>query len=65
AFEVADAPTADRLCDAVRVIVHATSLGGIESTIERRSKLPGQEHLPPGSCASASAASTSTTSGTT
>ena len=48
AFEVADAPTADRLCDAVHVIVHATSLGGVESTIERRSKLPGQEHLPPG-----------------
>ena len=48
AFEVADALTADRLCDAVRVIVHATSLGGVESTIERRSKLPGQEHVPPG-----------------
>ena len=48
AFEVADAPTADRLCDAVHVIVHATSLGGVESSIERRSKLPGQEHVPPG-----------------
>jgi cystathionine gamma-synthase len=48
AFEVADAPTADRLCDAVRVIVHATSLGGVESTIERRGKLAGQEHVPPG-----------------
>jgi cystathionine gamma-synthase len=48
AFEVADAPTADRLCDAVHVIVHATSLGGVETTIERRSKLPGQEHVPPG-----------------
>ena len=48
AFEVADAPTADRLCDAVHVIVHATSLGGVESTIERRGKLPGQEHIPPG-----------------
>ena len=48
AFEVTDAPTADRLCDALHVIVHATSLGGIESTIERRSKLPGQEHVPPG-----------------
>ena len=48
AFEVADAPTADRLCGALRVIVHATSLGGVESTIERRSKLPGQEHVPPG-----------------
>ena len=48
AFEVADAPTADRLCDAVHIIVHATSLGGVESSIERRSKLPGQEHVPPG-----------------
>jgi cystathionine gamma-synthase len=48
AFEVADAPTADRLCGAVHIIVHATSLGGVESTIERRSKLPGQEHVPPG-----------------
>ncbi|MGH3178714.1 MAG: trans-sulfuration enzyme family protein [Streptosporangiaceae bacterium] len=48
AFEVADAPTADRLCDAVHVIVHATSLGGVESTIERRGKLSGQEHVPPG-----------------
>jgi cystathionine gamma-synthase len=48
AFEVADAPTADRLCNAVNVIVHATSLGGVESTIERRNKLPGQEHVPPG-----------------
>jgi len=28
--------------------VHATSLGGVESTIERRGKLPGQEHVPPG-----------------
>jgi cystathionine gamma-synthase len=65
AFEVADAPTADRLCHDLRVIVHATSLGGIESTIERRSKLPGQEHVPPGCCASASAANTSTTSGMT
>jgi cystathionine gamma-synthase len=48
AFEVTDARTADRLCDALHVIVHATSLGGVESTIERRSKLPGQEHIPAG-----------------
>jgi cystathionine gamma-synthase len=48
AFEVADAPTADRLCDAVHIVVPATSLGGVESTIERRSKLPGQGHLPSG-----------------
>ena len=48
AFEVADGPTADRLCNAVDIITHATSLGGVETTIERRSKLPGQGHLPPG-----------------
>jgi cystathionine gamma-synthase len=48
AFEVADALTADCLCNAVQVIVCATSLGGVESTIERRSKLPGQGHVPPG-----------------
>ncbi len=48
AFEVADALTADRLCDAVQIIVPATSLGGVESTIERRSKLPGQGHVPSG-----------------
>jgi len=48
AFEVADAPTADRLCNTLHVIVHATSLGGVETTIERRSKLPGQAHVPPG-----------------
>ena len=48
AFEVADAATADRICEALHVIVHATSLGGVETTIERRSKLVGQEHVPPG-----------------
>jgi cystathionine gamma-synthase len=48
AFDVADAATADRVCDRLRIISSATSLGGVESTIERRAKLPGQEHLPPG-----------------
>jgi len=48
AFEVADARTADRLCDALQVIVRATSLGGVETTIERRGKLAGQGHVPPG-----------------
>ena len=47
-FEVADALVANAVCDAVRVIRSATSLGGVESTIERRAKLPGQQHLPPG-----------------
>src|SRR4051794_35636975 len=44
--EVADAGTADAICAQLRVITHATSLGGVESTIERRAKLPGQEHVP-------------------
>jgi len=48
AFEVADARTADRLLNALHVIICATSLGGVESTIERGSKLPGQGHVPPG-----------------
>jgi cystathionine gamma-synthase len=26
---------------------HASSLGAVESTIERRAGIPGQEHLPP------------------
>jgi len=47
-FEVADAATADAVCASVRIISHATSLGGVESTIERRAKLPGQQHVPAG-----------------
>ena len=47
-FEVGDAPAATGVCDSVRLIRSATSLGGVESSIERRAKLPGQQHLPPG-----------------
>jgi len=47
-FEVADADTADAVCAHVGVIASATSLGGVESTIERRAKLPGQAHVPAG-----------------
>jgi cystathionine gamma-synthase len=37
AFEtVGDAGTAERFCDATRLLIHATSLGGVESLIERR-----------------------------
>jgi cystathionine gamma-synthase len=42
------AAPADRACAAVRIIRHATSLGGVESTMERRAAIPGQTHLPPG-----------------
>jgi cystathionine gamma-synthase len=38
---------ADSVCRNVRLIRHATSLGAVESTIERRAAIPGQEHLPP------------------
>jgi len=38
---------ADGVCRNVRLIRHATSLGGVESTMERRAGIPGQEHLPP------------------
>jgi cystathionine gamma-synthase len=47
-FEVQTAAAANIVCDTVRVIRSATSLGGVESTIERRAKLSGQEHLPAG-----------------
>ena len=47
-FEVQTAAAANIVCGSVQVIKSATSLGGVESTIERRAKLAGQEHLPPG-----------------
>lgn len=37
---------AELVCQHVELIRHATSLGAVESTIERRSGIPGQEHLP-------------------
>lgn len=42
-----DAEAADAVCARLRLIQHATSLGAVESTIERRASVPGQEHLPP------------------
>ncbi len=39
---------ADRLCSSTKLIHHATSLGGVESTMERRAVIVGQEHIPPG-----------------
>lgn len=49
AFDVhGGADVADAVCAHVRLIHHATSLGGVESTMERRATLAGQEHLPPG-----------------
>ncbi len=42
------AAAADRACATVRVIVQATSLGGVESTMERRQKYAGDAHVNPG-----------------
>jgi cystathionine gamma-synthase len=42
-----DAAAADAVCAAVQLIQHATSLGAVESTIERRASVSGQQHLPP------------------
>jgi cystathionine gamma-synthase len=39
---------ADVLCNGVRLITHATSLGGVETLIENRAAQPGEEHLPEG-----------------
>jgi cystathionine gamma-synthase len=47
-FELRDGAGAERPCRATRVIRHATSLGGVETTMERRAAHPGQEHIPPG-----------------
>ena len=46
-FETAgDGDRASRLCEAARLIHYATSLGGVESTMERRAGIPGQETIP-------------------
>jgi cystathionine gamma-synthase len=47
-FELLDAAAADRACRACRIIRHATSLGGVETCMERRAVHPGQDHIPPG-----------------
>lgn len=44
---VGGAEFADGVCRNVRLIRHATSLGAVESTMERRAAVPGQGHLPP------------------
>jgi cystathionine gamma-synthase len=42
------AAAADAVCGALTLVRHASSLGAVESTIERRAANAGQEHLPPG-----------------
>ncbi len=48
-FEVrGGALAADRVCETARVITYATSLGGVESLMERRARWPGDADMPPG-----------------
>jgi cystathionine gamma-synthase len=47
-FDVGTQAAADKVCGAVRVIVPGTSLGGVESLIERRARWSMEGHLPPG-----------------
>jgi cystathionine gamma-synthase len=42
------APAADAVCELVRLLVPATSLGGVETTIERRQKYQGDAHVDAG-----------------
>lgn len=41
------AAAADSVCSRVELLQHATSFGAVESTLERRAAVSGQEHLPP------------------
>lgn len=47
-FEVDGAALAEGVTERLGLIVDATSLGGIETTIDRRSKYDGEEAVPPG-----------------
>ncbi|WP_420450316.1 trans-sulfuration enzyme family protein [Ilumatobacter sp.] len=48
-FETAGgAARADEVCRRVELVNHATSLGGVESTMERRAAIVGQERIPAG-----------------
>lgn len=42
------AEAADAVCERVTLIVPATSLGGVETTLERRQKYPGDARVDPG-----------------
>ncbi|HUY24174.1 MAG TPA: PLP-dependent transferase, partial [Candidatus Saccharimonadales bacterium] len=43
-----DAATAERFCAATRIWTNATSLGSVESLLERRARWAGEEYLPAG-----------------
>ncbi len=41
-----DADTAERVCGSTRIWTNATSLGSVESLLERRARWAGEEHVP-------------------
>ncbi|MGC2208307.1 MAG: aminotransferase class I/II-fold pyridoxal phosphate-dependent enzyme [Candidatus Dormiibacterota bacterium] len=43
-----DAATAERFCAATRIWTNSTSLGSVESLLERRARWAGEEYLPAG-----------------
>jgi len=43
-----DAATAEAVCAATKIWTNATSLGSVESLLERRARWAGEEYLPPG-----------------
>ncbi len=47
-FDLAGGEEADRFLQALELITNATSFGAVDSTIERRATINGQEHLPAG-----------------
>lgn len=47
-FVLPTAEAADSVCAGTRLVVHATSLGGVETSLERRNRQPGEERTPPG-----------------
>lgn len=42
-----DAARCDTMLSRLELVNHATSLGGVETTVERRASIPGQERIPP------------------
>lgn len=47
-FVLRDADTADRAIEALRIVVGGTSLGGVETTVDRRRRWVGEEAVPEG-----------------
>ncbi len=43
-----EAEAAERVCTSTRIWTNATSLGSVESLLERRGRWAGEEYLPPG-----------------